>query len=188
LLAGVVKGGEVFGQGSPTGILAHDPNRRTPRSIGDLPLGIGSPVTPEPPKRTPSLLVFLFLLACGLAASIVGVKLGRRKARYLTRNPRRIAVACGRDLAEYIQDQRVRPQGSATFHELGGTVSDRLGVDASRFAAAATAARYGEPDQARQAAARARTELRDVKRRLRRALGPVDRVRGLLSVRSLGLG
>ena len=188
LLAGVVKGGEVFGQGSPTGILAHDPNRRTPRSIGDLPLGIGSPVTPEPPKRTPSLLVFLFLLACGLAASIVCVKLGRRKARYLTRNPRRIAVACGRDLAEYIQDQRVRPQGSATFHELGGTVSDRLGVDASRFAAADTAARYGEPDQARQAAARARTELRDVKRRLRRALGPVDRVRGLLSVRSLGLG
>jgi transglutaminase-like putative cysteine protease len=188
LLAGVVKGGEVFGSGPTIGILAHDPNRRTPRSVGDLPLGIGSPVTPQPAKRTPSLLVFLFLLACGVAGTIVLLKLGRRKARYLTRDPRRIAVACGRDLAEYVQDQRVPPDPSATFRELGDTVSRRLGVDASRFAGAATAARYGPPGQARDAASRARTELRDVKRRLRRAVGRVDRTRGLLSVRSLGLG
>jgi transglutaminase-like putative cysteine protease len=188
LLAGVVRGGEVFGQGAANGILAHDPNRRTPRSVGDLPLGIGSPVTPEPAKRTPSLILFLVLLGSGLAALIVVLKLVRRKARYLTRDPRRIAVACGRDLAEYIQDQRVRPDPSATFRELGDAVTSSLGVDASRFAGAATAARYGEPEEARHAAARARAELRDVKRRLRRALGLVDRTRGLLSVRSLGLG
>jgi transglutaminase-like putative cysteine protease len=188
LLAGVVRGGEVFGQGSPIGILAHDPNRRTPRSVGDLPIGIGSPVTPEPPRRTPSLLVFLFLLGSGLAALIVLIKLGRRKARYLTRNPRRIAIACGRDLAEYVHDQRVRTDPSATFRELGETVTGRLGVDANRFARAATAARYGRPEHAREAAALARSELRDVKRRLRRALGLVDRMRGLLSVRSLGFG
>jgi Transglutaminase-like superfamily/TgpA N-terminal domain len=188
LLAHVVKGGEVFGQGTPSGILAHDPNRRTPRSIGDLPLGIGSGVTPEPAKRSPSLLIFLFLLACGLAAAIVVVKLARRKARYLTRNPRRIAAACARELAEILQDQRVPPERAATFHELGGTVSQRLGVDARRFASAATAARYGPVDESRQAAVAARRELRDLKRRLRRALGLFDRARGLISVRSLGLG
>ena len=71
LLALVVRGGAVFGRGSTSGVLAHDSDRRTPRSTGDLPLGIGSPVTPEPKKRSPSLLFFLFLLASGLAAVIV---------------------------------------------------------------------------------------------------------------------
>jgi transglutaminase-like putative cysteine protease len=188
LLAGVVKGGEVFGRGTASGILAHDPSRRTPRSVGDRPFGIGSPVTSEPAKPRPSLVFFLFLLACGLAASIVVVKLSRRKARFLTRDPRKLAVACGRDLAEYVQDQRVPRDPAATFLELGDVVSQRLGVDASRFARAATAARYGPPGQARQAASHARAELRQVKRRLRRALGLIDRIRGLLSVRSLGLG
>ena len=47
-----------------------------------------------------------------------------------------------------MQDQRVPAAQGATFHELGGTVSDRLGVDASGFARAATAARYGPPAEA----------------------------------------
>ena len=38
LLAGIVKGGEVFGQGSGSGILAHDPQRRNPR-VGRRPPG-----------------------------------------------------------------------------------------------------------------------------------------------------
>jgi hypothetical protein len=108
--------------------------------------------------------------------------------RYLTRDPRRIAVACARELAEFLQDQRVPPQQAATFRELGGTVSDQLGVDAGSFTQAATAARYGPPEGARQAAGAARKELRELKRRLRRSLTTSDRARGLLSVRSLGLG
>jgi transglutaminase-like putative cysteine protease len=188
LLAGLVRGGEVFGGGSAAGILAHDPLRRNPRSAGDLPLGIGSPVTPEPKKKTPSLLLFLFLLAAGLAAVIVLVKTGRRKLRYLTRDPRRIAVACVRELAEILHDQRVPAANAATFRELGGTVTERLGVDASTFAQAATAARYGPPEGAQQAAGSARKELRELKRRLRKSLATSDRARGLLSVRSLGLG
>ncbi len=188
LLAGIVKGGEVFGSGNPVGIIAHDTRRRNPRSAGDLPLGIGSPVTPEPKKATPSLLFFLFLLAAGVAAVIVLLKMGRRKARYLTRDPRRVAVACARELAEFLHDQRVPAAEAATFRELGGTVAERLGVDASSFAQAATAARYGPPEAARQAAGSARTELRDLKRRLRKSLARSDRARGLLSVRSLGLG
>ncbi|MGZ8691767.1 MAG: transglutaminase family protein, partial [Gaiellaceae bacterium] len=188
LLAGIVKGGEVFGSGTAAGIIAHDPRLRNPRSAGDLPLGIGSPVTPEPKKATPSLLFFLLLLAAGVAAVIVLLKMGRRKVRYLTRDPRRVAVACGRELAEFLHDQRVPAAQAATFRELGGTVADRLGVDASSFAQAATAARYGPPEGARQAAGSARKELRDLKRRLRKSLARSDRARGLLSVRSLGLG
>ncbi|MGZ4375812.1 MAG: transglutaminase-like domain-containing protein, partial [Gaiellaceae bacterium] len=188
LLALVVRGGAVFGRGGASGVLAHDSERRTPRSTGDLSLGIGSPVTPEPKKRSPSLLFFLFLLASGLAAVIVLLKTARRKLRYLTRDPRQIAVACARELAEFLHDQRVPAEKAATFHELGGTVSARLGVDASGFARAATAARYGPPAEASTAAAATRTELRDLKRRLRRSLATFDRARGLFSVRSLGLG
>jgi len=188
LLALVVRGGAVFGRGNATGVLAHDSDRRTPRSTGDLPLGIGSPVTPEPKKHSPSLLFFLFLLASGLAAVIVLLKTARRKLRYLTRDPRQIAVACARELAEFLHDQRVPAEKAATFHELGGTVSERLGVDASGFARAATAARYGPPAEASTAAAAARSELRELKRRLRRSLAKFDRARGFLSVRSLGLG
>jgi transglutaminase-like putative cysteine protease len=188
LLAGVVKGGEVFGASSTGGIIAHDPRLRNPRSAGDLPLGIGSPVTPDPKKRAPSLLFFLLLLAAGVAAAIVLIKLGRRKSRYLTRDPRRVAVACARELAEFMQDQRVPAAQSATFRELGATVADSLGVDASKFAQAATAARYGPREDAREAAGSARRELRHLKRRLRKRLAWSDRGRGLLSVRSLGLG
>ncbi len=187
LLAGIVKGGEVFGGGIAAGILAQHLQRRNPRS-GGLPLGIGSPVTPEPKKGAPSLLSFLFLLAAGAAAVIVLLKVGRRKVRYLTRDPRRIAVACARELAEFLHDQRVPAAHAATFRELGGTVTDRLGVDASSFAQAATAARYGPPEGARQAAGSARKELHELKRDLRRSLPRYDRARGLLSVRSLGLG
>jgi transglutaminase superfamily protein len=188
LLAGLVKGGEVFGSGVGAGILAHDPQTSNPRSLGDRPFGIGSPITPEPKKGTPSLLFFLFLLAAGVAGMIVVLKIGRRKLRYLTRDPRRIAVACARELAEILNDQRVPAAHAATVRELGGTVTDRLGVDATSFAQAATAARYGPAEGAQQAAGSARKELRELKRRLRRSLGTYERARGLLSVRSLGLG
>jgi protein-glutamine gamma-glutamyltransferase len=188
LLAGIVRGGEVFGAGSTSGLVAHDPRRRNPRSAGDLPLGIGSPVTPEPKKRAPSLLFFLFLLGLGVAAAVVVVKLIRRKARYLTRDPRRISIACARELAEFVHDQRVPTVTAVTVRELGAVVAERLGVDAAGFAGAATAARYGPPEAADDAAGTARRELRELKRRLRRSLGRYERARGLLSVRSLGLG
>lgn len=187
LLAGLVNGGEVFGAGNPTGIIAHDPNRRTPRSVGDAPFGIGLAPTPQE-NHTPSLLWFSFLLCMGVAAAIVLVKHTRRRLRYVTRDPRRVAAACARELAEYLHDQRLPSARAATLHELSGTIADRLGVDASAFARAATAARYGRLDEADEAAGRARRELRELKRRLRRSLLLLDRARGLLSVRSLGLG
>jgi hypothetical protein len=187
LLRRLVSNGEVFGQGSPSGIIAHDPTLRTPRSAGDLPLGIGSAPTPEASHR-PSLLLFLVALAAGLAAVIVLLKEGRRRLRYVSRDPRRVAVACARELSDYLRDQRVQTSRGATFRELAITVYDRLGVDASDFARAATAARYGLRADAGVAAGRTRAELRELKRRLRRSLSVKERALGLVSVRSLGLG
>jgi hypothetical protein len=159
-----------------------------PQAGRDVPGPIGSSPGSQAKKRAPSLLFFLFLLAAGVASVIVVIKFGRRKLRYLTRDPRRIAVACARELAEYLQDQRVPARQTATFRELGVTANEELGVDASSFAQAATAARYGPPEGARLAAGSARKELRDLKRRLRKSLDGRERARGLLSVRSLGLG
>jgi transglutaminase-like putative cysteine protease len=186
LLAAVVKGGEVFGGGAPT-VIGHDGRIRTPRSAADV--GVrGLPIPPPSQSRTPSLVLFLFLLAAGVAAVIVLLKFARRRARYLTRDPRRIASACTQELAEFLHDQRVPSSRSATLHELGETVLERFGVEARAFTDAAALARYGPLADAREGAVRARAELREVKRKLRRGLFLLDRARGLVSVRSLGLG
>jgi transglutaminase-like putative cysteine protease len=187
LLAAVVKGGEVFGQRGLPGVIGHDDQRRTPRSAADLPVrGLSAP--PPLQRRTPSLLLFLLLLAGGVAALIVVLKHGRRRLRYLTGNPRRIATACAADLADFLNDQRMPAGRAETFHELGRTISEKLGIDARAFTEAATVARYGPLEEAGEAAGRARRELRDLKRKLRRSLFVLDRARGLVSVRSLGLG
>lgn len=187
LLAGVVKGGEVFGRGFTGDGTGDTANPRTRRTDADLPgHGIGAPPSEE--KPAPSLFRFLLVLGASLAALIVVLKHGRRRLRYLTRDPRRIAVACARDLAEFLHDQRLPAARAATFHELGGTIAERLGVDATAFTRAATAARYGPLEDAGLAASTARRELRRLKRKLRRSLFVLDRARGLVSVRSLGLG
>jgi protein-glutamine gamma-glutamyltransferase len=185
LLAAVVKGGEVFGGGAP-GVIGHDDSVRTPRSAADVPVrGLTAP--PPPEQHTPSLLLFLSLLAAGVAAAIVLLKQGRRQLRYVTRDPRRIASACAQELADFLQDQRVPASQSATLHELGDAIADRYGVDADAFTREAARARYGPQGEARDAAGRARVELRALKRKLRRGLFVLDRMRGLVSVRSLGL-
>jgi len=186
LLAAVVRGGEVFGGGAPA-VIGHDDQRRTPRSAADVPVrGLHAP--PPAEHRAPSLLLFLVLLAAGVVAAIVLLKEGRRKLRYVTRNPRRLASACTRELAEFLHDQRVPASRAATLQELSATISERFSVDAGEFARVTTIARYGPLTDANEAARRARTELRDLKRRLRRGLFVLDRARGLVSVRSLGLG
>jgi hypothetical protein len=187
LLAGVVTGGEVFGQGVTPDVIGHDDEVRTPRSAADLPVpGLHAPPATE--ERKPSLLLFLLGLAAGVAAVIVLVKQVLRRARYLTRDPRRIASACARELGDFLQDQRFPAARGATLHELGESIEQELGVDASEFARVAAVARYGPLEEAGAAAARSRIELRELKRKLRRGMFVLDRARGLVSVRSLGLG
>ena len=109
-----------------------------------------------------------------------------RRARYLTRDPRRLAAACRQELADYLLDQRIDAARSATLHELGALVRHELAVDPDAFVGAATAARFGPPAGAAPAARRARRELRALLRGVRVRLPARDRVRGLLSLRSFG--
>jgi transglutaminase-like putative cysteine protease len=137
--------------------------------------------------RQDSLLRLLFLVAAGLAVAIAVLKLGIRRARYLTSDPRRLAAACRRELADFLADQRVDVPESATLGDLAELLRTEAGIDSSRFVEAVESARYGPPEQAAEAARRARRELRRLERSLRDQLSRWDRTRGLLSVRSLGL-
>jgi hypothetical protein len=53
------------------------------------------------------------------------------------------------------------------------------------FANALGAARFGPPAAAAEAAARSRTELRNLQRRIRRGLTRTQRLRGFVALRSL---
>jgi transglutaminase-like putative cysteine protease len=133
-----------------------------------------------------SLLKLLAFVALVLGAAIVLLKTLRRASRYLTRDPRRIAGACRSELADYLLDQGVRLSEGATLEDVGAAARSELSVDSTPFVRAAAAARYGPPAHAARAAARARRELRRLRRDMRRRLGTLDRVRGLVSLRSLG--
>jgi hypothetical protein len=133
-----------------------------------------------------SLLTLLLLVLAAGVALIVVTKLVMRRVRYLTRDPRRVAAACRRELADFLLDQRIEAARSATLHELGALVRRELAVDPDPFVAAATAARFGRPEGAGPAARDARRELRSLVRHVRARLGARERLRGLLSLRSLG--
>ena len=154
------------------------------RSAADV--GVRGLVTIRPESHHHSLARFLLLLVLGIVAAIAGLKLVRRRLRYLTRDPRRIAAACARELSEFLLDQRFSLRRGASFGELENAISERLAVDAAAFTQAADAARFGPPAAARASAAQAKNELRELKRRLRTQLFVLDRARGLVSLRSFG--
>jgi transglutaminase-like putative cysteine protease len=155
---------------------------------GALPTGGGSAgaAVSGPSNGHRSLLVLLALLAAAVLAGIALTKLGVRRVRYASRDPRRVAAACRQELADFLLDQRIDAARSATLHELGALVRDELAVDPDLFVAAATAARFGPPAGARPAARVARRELRALLRVVRARLTFRERLRGLLSLRSLG--
>jgi transglutaminase-like putative cysteine protease len=134
-----------------------------------------------------ALVEVLLLAGAALAAAVVALKLGIRKRRYLTRDPRRLAAASLRELADFVTDQGAAVPPSATVWELGEIVDNELGVRADDFVVAAAAARYGPADGAGAAARDARRELRALRHALRRSLTRSERALGLVSLRSLGL-
>ena len=159
--------------------LARDPggstgSELTPRDVGRAPEategegGIG---------RT--ALVVLTLL--GLTALFVTGKLALRRARYLTRDPRRLARAYRRELVEFLADQRIDIPRSATHAEMRELVRTQTGVDLRSLVHSIGLARFGPVATAGAAAQRARGELRVARRRLTTG----DRLRGAFSVRSL---
>jgi hypothetical protein len=133
--------------------------------------------------RRRALLFLLLAAALGLA-SIVSAKAGMRLLRNRHRDPRRAAAACREELVAFLVDQRIEVPRSATLYELGELVRREFGVEPRPFVGAATAARFGRSDPGR--AREARRELRLLMDAMRRGLTARDRLRGLLSLRSLG--
>jgi protein-glutamine gamma-glutamyltransferase len=133
----------------------------------------------------PSTLWLLLLVVAVAGASIGMAKLVRRRLRYLTRDPRLLATAARRELADFLTDQGIAVSASATPEELRELVQAELGADGRPFAQALAAARFGPPGESAAAAANARRELRLLLRRLRHSLGRPARLRGLVTLRSL---
>jgi len=138
-------------------------------------------------SRTPGLLRLIALVAAGLVLAIALAKLAVRRSRYLTRDPRRLAAACRKELRDVLLDQLVDVPPSATLTELAALAEAELGVSAAAFGLHGTAARFAAPGYAREAAREMRRAMREVRRDLRRELTRFERTRGLLSLRSLGL-
>ena len=134
--------------------------------------------------RGGSLVGFLLIVGVLAAFAIVAAKSIRRRARFLTRDPRELAAACRRDLVGFVADQGLDPPVSSTLSELGDLVKRSYYVDPDSFVRAVTQARYGRPDGGR-AARRARSELRRLRRRMSGELSFGRRVRGAISLRSL---
>ncbi len=133
----------------------------------------------------PSVLWALILLALAAGVGISVAKLVRRRLRYLTRDPRRLAGAARRELVDFLADQGLAVRPSATPAELHELVRAELGADGRKFAAAVSEARFGPSAGAGAAAGRARHELRALLRAIRRGLGRPARLRGLVALRSL---
>ena len=132
--------------------------------------------------RTLWLLLGLVLVTGG---AIGAAKLVRRRLRYLTRDPRRLASAARRELADFLVDQGLAVGASATPAELHQLVRHELGADARPFAAALAKARFGPPEASAAAASATRRELRALLRVIRRGLDRPARVRGFVTIRSL---
>jgi hypothetical protein len=130
-------------------------------------------------------ILILLLVVVGAGAAVVLAKTGSRAIRGARRDPRRIAAACREELAAFLVDQRIEVPQSATLGELGDLVRHEFGVRPEPFVAAATAARFGRTEDAAAAARTARSELRDLLDAARRGLTRRERLRGLLSLRSL---
>jgi Transglutaminase-like superfamily len=130
-------------------------------------------------------LLLLVVAACA-GGGVVLAKVGARFVRRAARGPRRAAGACRQELAAFLVDQRIEVPRSATLWELGDLVRDEFGAEPGPFVAAATAARFGPLDKAPAAARTARRELRRFLDDARRSLTRRERLRGLLSLRSLG--
>ena len=153
------------------------------RDLRAAPPGTSSPDR----SRAWGLLRLLAAGLGGLALLVIAAKLAVRRSRYLTRDPRRLAGACRKELRDVLLDQYVDVPPSATLRELAELVRAEFGIEAAAFALHADAARFGPANGAREAARATRRDLRGLRRGLRRELTRSERFRGLVSVRSLGL-
>ncbi len=135
--------------------------------------------------QAPSLVgIGLVLAACWVAVLGLGKAIIRR-ARYLSRDPRRVATASRRELEGFLRDQGIDVPPTATLETLQRLVEQDLGLDGKPFASAARRARFGPPAARQSGAVAARREVRQLLRAAREQLSLWARFRGLVSLRSL---
>jgi hypothetical protein len=152
----------------------------------NTPVGESGPGGAQSGNDGRSSMAGLVVLAVLVGALLfVLIKVGLRRSRYLTEDPRRTAAACRRELVEYLRDQRIDVPASIGTHELGELLGRRIGVNGTGFADALGRARYGPLSRASEAGHEARRELKAILRGLRRAIPAGRRFRGLFSLRSL---
>jgi hypothetical protein len=137
--------------------------------------------------KGPSIVALAFLVLAAGIGLVVGLKALLRALRFAGRDPRALAAACRRDIVGYLADQGFELPPSATLAEVGQALDRYYAVDGRPFVRAATVARFGRPGEADAAAARARRELRRVRRDLRHQVNALNRVRGAVSLRSLAM-
>ena len=166
--------------------------RRGELTRSDPPPGRGLPDTADlaldggaTSSRAPSLFGIALLLSVLWALGVGIGKAGLRRARYVTRNPRRAATASRRELEAFLRDQGAVIPPGATLQMLQRAVHDEFGLDGRPFATAAARARFGPPAQAETGASLARRELRSLLKRARHELSLWARLRGFVSLRSL---
>lgn len=134
-----------------------------------------------------SIAVLVILVLAGAVAAFLGAKALRRALRFRSRDPRRVATACRRDLVAFLADQRITVSESTTLDEIGAFLAREYRVDPTPFVRAAAAARFGPPAEAEAAARRARRELKTLLGQLRERLGPRERARGAFRLRSFAV-
>jgi hypothetical protein len=147
----------------------------------DLPATTGASGSSQAPSLVGVGLVLaaLWVVLLGLGKTVV------RRARYFSRDPRRLATASRRELEDFLRDQGVDVPPNATLVMLQQAVHDELGLDGRAFAIAAARARFGPPTPVEHGAASARKEVRRLIAAARRELSLWARFRGLVSLRSL---
>jgi hypothetical protein len=135
--------------------------------------------------RNAGVARFVVLGAAALVLLFLTVKAVVRRRRFLSNDPREIATACRRELVGYLLDIGITIPRTLSLADLREHVRKRTGVDSGRLVASMGLARYGPPDASAAAAHQAKSELRAVRKSLRRAIPLKRRARGLFSVRSL---
>jgi hypothetical protein len=149
---------------------------------GNAPSGSGGTVVRD---KGPSIVALAFFVLAALCGAIVGLKALRRAVRFAGHDPRALASACRRDIVGFLADQGFDLSPSATLTEVGAILDRYYAVDGRSFVRATALARFGPPAGADDAVARARRELRRLRRDLRHQLSAMSRFRGAISLRSL---
>jgi transglutaminase-like putative cysteine protease len=128
---------------------------------------------------------YIVLGALALVLLFMAAKFALRRRRFLSKDPREIATACRLELVGYLLDLGISIPRALSLADLRAHVKKRTGVDSGRLVDSMGLARFGPPEASAAAAHEAKSELRAVRKRLRRAIPFSRRARGLFSIRSL---